>query len=289
VAFSYQGQPISFAPAREPNLIVTGYNRVGAVTRNYDRGSFWRLSAPAVGAYTSITAVAGRDARLLTQGTASVATNGSDDGDGTRSYRWSGQTLAYTPAALPSSDDYPFAARIQQLFSAAALTDVDGACYGSGASCQDYSYNFSDNPGSLVQLGRLRIGNAHGSELQSLSLPMTLESWQNVAAGSFQLETTDTCSTAAVMGAPALSVYNGNLAAGETLASLSGPTNGRGLLMLSAPGSGNDGTLLARLSTLPAWLHYDWDGSGRIPPRGLASFGIYKGATPLIFRRELYR
>jgi MSHA biogenesis protein MshQ len=58
---------------------------------------------------------------------------------------------------------------------------------------------------------------------------------------------------------------------------------------LSAPGSSNDGTLQARLSTVPAWLHYDWDGSGRIPPRGLASFGIYKGATPLIFRRELYR
>lgn len=288
-AFSYQGQPISFASAREPNLIVTGYNRAGAVTRNYDRGSFWRLNTPAVGTYTSITAVANRDARLLSQGTASTATNGSDDGDGARSYRWSGQTLTYTPAALPSSDDYPFAAKIQQSFAASALTDADGACYGGGASCQAYSYDFTDNPGSQVQLGRLRIGNAHGSELQGLSLPLTLESWQNVAAGSFQLQAADTCSTSAVLGTPTLSAYSGNLAAGETVASVTGPSNGLGLLALSAPGSGNDGTLQGRLSTLPAWLYYDWEGSGRIPAWGLASFGIYQGATPLIFRREMYR
>ena len=204
-AFSYQGQPISFASAREPNLIVTGYNRAGAVTRNYDRGSFWRLNTPAVGTYTSITALANRDARLLTQGTASTATNGSNDGDGARSYRWTGQTLTYTPAALPSSDDYPFTAKIQQLFAASALTDADGACYGSGAGCQAYSYDFTDNPGSQVQLGRLRIGNAHGSELQGLRLPLTLESWQDVAGGSFQLQAADTCSTSAVLGAPTLS------------------------------------------------------------------------------------
>ncbi len=39
----------------------------------------------------------------------------------------------------------------------------------------------------------------------------------------------------------------------------------------------------------PSWLQYPWDGANRQLARGLASFGIYRGAAPLIFRRELYR
>jgi MSHA biogenesis protein MshQ len=288
--FSYQGQPMDFAPTREPLLTVSGYNRLGAVTQNYDRGDFWRLVAPAVGSYSSTTGLT-VDAHLVTQGTAGLSVEGADNGDGTRSYRWSGEQLLYTPAALPSADDVPFMAAISQSFSAASLTDADGACYGAGVACEDFSYAFTNDPGSEVRLGRLRIGNAHGSELQALNLPLTVESWQATATGnSFAPEGLDNC-TAAVLGAPVLDPFTGSLAAGETTPSLSGPTAGSGLVGLTAPGAGNEGSV--RVSFLPAlpptWLYYDWSGSGREMASGLATFGIYRGAAPLIFRRELYR
>ncbi|MBT9531431.1 MAG: MSHA biogenesis protein MshQ, partial [Pseudomonas sp.] len=288
-AFSYQGQPMDFADSHEPTLTITAYNRGGNVTTNYDRGDFWRLSTPAVGSYSSVTGIAGLDARLASQGTASLLQEGAGDGDGARSYRWSDEQLRYDPALLPSGDDYPVMAKLQQRFAAAALTDQDDACHGSGTACEGFTYDFADAPGSEVRLGRLRIDNAHGSELQSLGLPIVLESWQSAAGGSFQFEGLDTCTTAAVLGAPLLDQYTAGLAAGETVPSLSWPLNpAEHLLLLSAPGSGNDGSVQASFPLAPTWLQYPWDGVSRSAARGLATFGIYKGAAPLIFRREIY-
>ncbi len=291
-AFSYQGQPMAFAVGQEPALTVTGYNRAGGVTSNYDRGAFWRLATPTRNAYVSVTGKASLDAsgRLTSAGSASLSQSGADNGDGTQSYRWSGETLTYTPATLPLAADLPFTAAVSQSFSAAALTDADTVCYLNGqASCQAYTYNFAASPGTAVRLGRLRFGNAHGSELQALSLPITLESWQSTAGGSFQPEGLDTCTNASVLGAPLLSDFTGNLATGETTPSLVWPVVGNRSLLLSAPGAGNDGSVQATLTTLPTWLYFDWNGSGRSAAKGLASFGIYAGPKPLIFRRELYR
>lgn len=293
-AFSYQGQPMDFAGNRQPSLTVTAFNRAGQVTRNYDRGAFWKLAAPAVGSYSSITGVAGLDARLASQGSATLALSGADDGDGARTYRWSGEQLLYQPpTVLPSSDDYPFRALVRHSFPAASLREVDqgqAVCHGNGVGCQDYSYDFEDdasgNLGSEVRLGRLLIDNAHGSELQGLSLALAVETWQNVAGGNFLTEGMDTCT---VLGTPALDGFTGNLASGETSPTLSGPLAGSGSLSLSAPGAGNDGSVQVSFPASPAWLQYPWNGASRQLARGLASFGIYGGAPPLIFRRELYR
>jgi MSHA biogenesis protein MshQ len=309
--FSYQGQPMGFAAGQEPSLTVTGRNRTGEVTVNYGRGEFWRLAAPAVGAYMSVTAevhsadpadpagqeaVANRDVRLASQGTAILAVSGADSGDSVRIYRWNDQALLYAPAALPGIADYPFTARVRQTFSTAALTDADDACYLAGTSqCQPFSYDFAELPGSQVRLGRLRIGNAHGSELQALNLPLSIETWQPTAAGSsFVLENLDNCS-AALMGAPLLEGFSGQLTAGDITASVEGPAAGLGLLGLTAPGAGNTGSLRVGFAggpspaLAPTWLHYDWNGAGREAAQGIATFGIYRGPTPLIYRRELYR
>lgn len=299
-AFSYQGQPMAFATGQDPRLTVTAFNRLGGVTGNYDRGSFWRLSLPGRDAYLSVTGKASLDTpgRLLAQGTLATSQSGADGGDGARTWRWSGEQLLYAPTTVPLADDLPFNAAIRQGFSASALTDADGACVGTGSSCQTYSYDFS---GSQVRLGRLSIGNAHGSELQPLALPLRLESWQGSSTGLFQLESADTC-TAAVLGQPQLGTPTGNLSVGDTTASLSSPalTAAQGLITLTAPGAGNDGSVPVSLRTptaciagqancLPDWLWYDWRGAGREAPQGLATFGVYRGAEPLIFRRELYR
>ena len=204
-------------------------------------------------------------------------------GDGARTFVWAGRQIVYGSASSPGSEDAPANILARQSFSAAELTDQDGACYG-GTSCQPYSFTFS---GSELRLGRLSVGNAHGSELQGLSLPLRIESWRD---GAFQVETADTCS-APLLGdpAPVAGTFTGNLSAGETTPSRSGPTAGVGQILLSAPGAGNDGSVQVELPGLPAWLLYDWNGTGRQGPRGLASFGVYQGSPPLIFRRELYR
>jgi MSHA biogenesis protein MshQ len=178
---------------------------------------------------------------------------------------------------------------VRQRLTAAVLTDVDGACHGSGNSCTGYSYDFSDEPGSEVRLVRLRIGNTYASELQSLSLPLVVDRWQNVAGGSFQVEGLDTCTTSSVLGAPDLFSYRGNLSANETTPSLTAPVAGVGRVQLSAPGSGNDGSVQVRFPRAPNWLHYPCNGAARQAAAGLASVGIYKSAPPLIFRREMYR
>jgi MSHA biogenesis protein MshQ len=301
-AFSYQGQPMPFVSGLEPSLTVTAYSRLHNVTRNYDRPGSWKLADPAVGPYVSVTAelldpadpeyasklvAAGeRDPRLASQGAPVLAVTGADDGDGARKYTWSGQELLYAQPLVPGLADYPFRARIRQEFSAASLTDPEEVCHGDGNSCQPYGYVFADSPGSEVRLGRLRIGNAHGSELQGLSLPLLLESWQGAAGGSFQVETMDTCTA---LGTASLGGFTGNLAAGETTPTTSEPLAGVGSLRLTAPGAGNDGSVRAGFPALPLWLQYPWDGVVRQGASGLATFGIYRGPAPLIFRRELYR
>ncbi|MDG9926319.1 MULTISPECIES: DUF6701 domain-containing protein [unclassified Pseudomonas] len=297
-ALSYQGQPMGFASGLQPTLTITARNRSGGITTNYDRGNvsqgdFWKLAAPGVGSYSSFTGLAALDARLAVAGTASLSVTGVGDGNGARTYSWSGEQLLYQPAAMPGSDDYPFKAKIRQRFSATSLQETDQGqvvCHGTGSGCVDYSYDFADNPGSDVRLGRLRIGNAYGSELQGLSLPLALETWQSTAGGSFQPEGLDNCTTPAVLGTALLDGYTDALAAGETTASLSWPVSPASrAISLSAPGEGNAGSVQVSFPAAPTWLQYPWTGATRSAARGLASFGIYKGATPLIFRRELYR
>ncbi|MEA9994219.1 MULTISPECIES: DUF6701 domain-containing protein [unclassified Pseudomonas] len=290
-SFSYQGQPMAFAVGHEPNLIVTAFNRNKGITHNYDRDAFWRLSIPVRDAYTSITGKTSVDVigRLTNSATATVAQSGANNGDGAESFRWSGDTLQYTPAALPLADDFPFTAAIRQRFSAATLTDADGACFGDGTTCTAYSYDFSNTPGSQVRLGRLRLGNAHGSELQVLTLPLSLETWQNIAGGSFQTEGLDTC-TAAVLQTPTLTSYTGQLTPANyanSNISMIAPNAGVGLLKLQPPGI--SGSVLGSLPATPSWLLYDWNGTGRQAATGVARFGIYQGPSPMIFRRENYR
>ena len=304
-AFSYQGQWMGFADNLEPSLTVTAYNRDSAVTRNYDRPTFWKLAAPTAGTYAAFSdtqelalygdasweaELAARNVRLSADSAGVTVTSGADDGDGSRTYRWQGHQIKYQAGEQPTRADFPFLASVRQQFTSEQLREEDAGyqvCVGQGSDCQDFSYEFARLPGSEVRLGRLTLGNAHGSELQELSLPLRIESWRD---GAFQTETQDTCS-APLLGnpAPVEGTFTSNLSAGETKPSLSGLTAGIGQILMSAPGADNYGSVQVELPGLPAWLMYDWNSAGRQAARGMASFGIYEGSKPLIFRREVYR
>lgn len=274
--FSYQDQPISFATPLA--LTITGYGKAGGeeyVTRNYDLDGFWGFTDRPVQTWRAQERDQDLSDRLVMEDAVIVV--GANGADGARTYLWSADELAYARGAAPDEEDLPFS--ILQRYLAEALTDQDGICV-EADGCQGFDLAIG---GSQIRLGRLRISNAHGSELLSLELPWVIESWQ--APGAFLPEAGDACS-ALVWGAADAVEKQGALA-GEALSMTGGTSGYQGSLSVQAPGA--TGSARIGFPDVPEWLWYDWRGEGREASRGLATFGIYQGPKPLIFRREVYR
>jgi hypothetical protein len=155
----------------------------------------------------------------------------------------------------------------------------------------------------------LWLQNANGSELLGLPVPMETQYYNG---NGFLTNTLDSCTTitAANIG---LGNYQGNLAAGQTTATLSANTfaAGKTTLKLSAPGAGRNGSVsvvvnvgttttidnnttcltwnpaLAPTAASLPWLTGQWCGaSANKAPTALATFGIYR--SKFIFQRENY-
>lgn len=165
--------------------------------------------------------------------------------------------------------------------------------------------------------GRLKLGNAHGSERLDLPIPLRLEYWSGTTLG-WAINTLDTCSNfvasnfSFVFPAGTAAKPN-NLAACETYLPSVGGVAPKQSLVLKAPGTGNNGwtdmTLklatpsgnqcvalgaagAAAVSPSPAriWLQYHWSGAGATlqNPSARATFGIYKNANEFIYLREIH-
>lgn len=315
---SYQGQPMGFASGHEPHLTLAGRSRSDLVTLNYDRGDFWKLADPGVGDYQSLTAtrdaglypdatwpieLAERDARLQVQGSASLAVEGADDGDGSRTYRWSDQSLTYQRAATPGRADQPFLALIRQSFPATALTDADGACYGNGTGCSDYSYDFSDDPGSEVRLGQVLSQNIRVSVGNTGLVPTQLEHW----FGSAWTAATDSCTT---LDNQQLDYPDAGSSAGPKAATVDAASWDQIALpvMVTSPSAPQGSVWLRHELVDPTGLAATWlcqtrnedeaplggvcsylDVAGPAETRASATFGVFLGPSPLIYRREQYR
>ena len=57
-------------------------------------------------------------------------------------------------------------------------------------------------------------------------------------------------------------------------------------LNLKAPGVNNSG-VLGISADAPAWLEFDWTGTGDSDPSARATFGIFNRNTSIIYQREL--
>lgn len=242
---------------------LSARNRGGALTRNYT-GSFVKLSASGI-SYTDPGNV----------GVISVAGSGLTEpgaaGVGNLDYS------ASSPSFLFGTPREPYALAILT-----RATDSDGVT----GSVVDVG---NPIPAALpdFRLGQARIDNAHGSELQDLSLPFTA-SYFNGSGYAPNLLDNCTVFTPASLGA-----YQRTDTGAGTPVLANGAYQvaaGAGGYLLRAPGQMSSGSVLLTYDGAPSWLQYDWNGDGVLDkPSGLATFGIYKGAAPLIFRRELYR
>ncbi|WP_312703820.1 DUF6701 domain-containing protein [Stutzerimonas nitrititolerans] len=286
--FSYQGQAINFAVA--PMLTITGKNRDNETTFNYEHGDFWRWQSSS---FTHDPEFGSEDAnihdnvRLSGNPNFTVDTNDLPLDDGARDVTIRGQALTYVRNLYaPLASDAAFRPYLALRFP---LTDQDEVCYrpDGGSDCEEYVLDNISFPeaNSQIRLGRAVLENANGSELAPLNMPLVIESWQ----GDYFAKTSDdSCTIFPEEPVPDLSDYTDNLSAGETTASMEGVGANR-FVELTAPGLGNEGSVRVT-PTVPELLRYDWDGSGSFQnPNGLATFGIYKGTKPLIFRREIYR
>lgn len=293
--FTYQGQMLRFDS--DIVLTLTAKNALGNITRNYE-GNYWTLAAPAATAQTASNSVAADDHLLgLDTGSTTVSMDASL-GDGVGSLTFSGLRVSYakeTAVNEPDSDDVPFSAEIDWILPQASLTDPDGSCYRDTANdCDDFTIADITNGlgNSNIRFGRAVVGNNNGSELLPLELPVQAQQWMQTAASggryAFIMNPEDSCSGGWGASDVTLSGYSGNLTSGETSASVGNVSAGMGVLELSTPGNGNEGSVNSTLD-VPVWLEFDFYNRGDEDPTGTGTFGVYSGRPPIFYMRESYR
>jgi MSHA biogenesis protein MshQ len=165
-----------------------------------------------------------------------------------------------------------------------------------------------------MRFGRLALRNANGSQIVPLRLAMEAQYWgytnppANTALG-FMTNTADSCTSIANVNV-AMSGFAGRLSACETAVNGAGTLSaGRKTLLLPAPGSANDGSVLLTVNldstnsgttctsvgggtvgvtgASRSYLQGNWAGTDYDDnPTARAAFGTFRGAEEVIFMRE---
>ncbi len=309
--FGYVGQSFSYTIA--PVITVTARNGTAngltnATTLNY-AGAYMKLTNASL-AQAPYDTTAGRYSRFDALGgglTPALDTSGlppaaSDpaigtftNGAGTLTFG-AGTGLSFTRSITTPSA--PFDADIALALNVA---DADGVAFAGnpasfGAPTAGNGIVFSG--GKQMRYGRLKLANAHGSELLNLPVPIQTQSWNGTA---FVTNTADNCTT--------LTTNNINLnpiVAGVSATVGGAFLSGVGSLILSRPTTpakvgvnlcvdlGADpvgGTVCSATASanLP-YLQGLWSpgASFNNDPGARATFGVYKGSNEFIYLREVY-
>ncbi|MBL4681843.1 MAG: LamG domain-containing protein [Pseudomonadales bacterium] len=172
-----------------------------------------------------------------------------------------------------------------QLISSPDMNASTSADCVAVANCNAASFSGS----SSLRYGRLEVPNAFGPETENLDVPLRATYYDG---SGFVVNTSDSCTSYIntgvslsnyLLGLPLVTVVSPTaltlLIGGETTATIP--------LFLSAPGAGNSGSVDVTYDA-PAWLEYDWNGSGDIDPTGTASFGHFRGHDRVIYWREIF-
>lgn len=301
-SFTYIGQ--AFGYVTSPQVLITATNATGMTTVNY-RGGLWKIAASNVTqTYNPVSpASPALDTGLVGVPVLTVNNNGT----GIATVRASDLLAFIRPPATPQS---PFNASIRLNMDATDSAESGVQGNGTITSSGPAVFNGSGSgiafdSGNAFRYGRLKSGNAHGSELLNLPLPMEAQYWNGVA---FITNTEDNC-TRLTATHLTLGNYKKNLAACEAVISITGRFNaGKSNLKLIKPGAGNNGSVdwtvnlgatatgnscapasTAATAANQSYLQGKWTGSLYDQnPRARASFGIYKNSNDFIYIREMY-
>jgi len=297
-SFTYVGQYFGYATL--PAATITAQNASGGTTTNY-RGALWKLNAAGASQSLANTPALAIDTALVG---APTLTETPNTGTGTLAANAADRIAFVRDNTTPLA---PFAASLALTWSVSDASEA-GPNQGTITATSALVFNgIAFDSGSDFRYGRLRLGNANGSQLVPLPVLMEAQYW--LGAPGFVTNAADHC-TSIASASVAMSTFTGNLAACETAVSNGGMlTAGRRALILAAPGNANDGSVIltANLGAAPsgttctvvggaaspaagadrAYLQGNWTGPLYDDnPAARATFGAFKGAGEVIFMRE---
>jgi MSHA biogenesis protein MshQ len=291
--FTYMGEGLRLS------MQLMAKNASGGITRNY-QGAFAAFNGSGFASYTGLTGNTLAAQYLSTDLSGRLALNGV-----ALSVPWAaGVATLDIDLSLQSAAaaDGPYdGTRLGLAFSdsdGVALRGLDMDVDGNG------SMDHLDAGATDFRAGRLSVGNAHGSELRDLSVPVAMQFFAGPGLG-FVTHTLDNCTpiTSTTLsdadtgdslpvsetcivdqlgasGADACAAGTvGNQYRGTALA-------GEYVVSLKSPGAGRTGGLRVTADA-PAWAEFDWISAGNADPVGIATFGIYNRNTEFIYQREL--
>lgn len=263
LAYTYMGEPMNAQFTLEARATDNG------VTQNYDAANgFAKFSPSAAGNPLNWGAVdLVRNARLTARLDTSLPASGAFNG---------GSAYVIAPLAITRSAvaDGPFA----NLSLGVAPVDSDGVAILTAELDLDTDLNAVNDHalvvGTEVRNGRIKLSSASGSELLSLSMPLLVQYWN----GAAYVTSVDDNYTTLAAADFTLSNYRRNLNSGETVVTSPVIVGGGGMILLSAPGAGNSGSVDI-VASAPSYL----PGNA-----ARATFGISKSARGVIYLRENY-
>jgi hypothetical protein len=315
-SFTYIGQPFGYVTA--PQVLVTAQNAANAATANYT-SNLWKLATAA--GVQNCTTNPNPDTCTLTSG--SVKQTYTYTATPAATPNWdNAQVVIFTPTIVAgtngtgtvtsaSTDLLAFKRSLtgpQTLFTV-GITLTDSATDSSEAgNCGVANCDITTltpaafNPiafdsGNEFRYGRLKLGNALGSELLNLPIPIQTQYWNGSA---FVINTADNCTALAAnnvnLSAPpaGVSATVGAFASGVGSLTLSPPTAAAKVAVNLCVDLGADpvgGTVCAAATSANLnYLQGLWapGSSYNNDPGALATFGVYKGANEFIYLRENY-
>ncbi|MDT8383716.1 MAG: LamG-like jellyroll fold domain-containing protein [Gammaproteobacteria bacterium] len=284
--FNYLGQSFGYLGMGNPTVKATAVNLAGATTANYT-GVWARLGTAGV----SLTYPTADNTQLDEGGLALIAvtsTPGSlaraDNSDGSLTFTLGGAGADSFAYVRDAAQVMPFTSDLT-----IELTAVDDG----EASAADLSPPKTITPiGNAQRFGRGYAQDVHGTMSQTGdSLSMPIGSWFYNAAGVWQLNTDDSCSSYAYTKTDAGIATTIPVASASPLTL----TGGVGSLTLSVSAdAGSPGGTSVVNTVWPSWLQYDVDGIDQLLDgnsydddfSATATFGIFRGDDRYLYWRE---
>jgi len=314
-SFTYIGQPFGYVTA--PQVLVTAQNASNTTTANYT-SNLWKL-ATAAGAQDCTTSPdictlsSGNITQTYTYATTPAATPNWDSTQVALAtpaiVAGTGGTGTVTSAstdllAFKRSTTTPLALFTASITLTASVKDTSEAGNCGVANCDITTLTpavfnpVAFDSGSEFRYGRLKLGNAHGSELLKLPIPIQTQYWSGT---SFVTNTADNCTTLAPSNvklttppAGVSATVGGAFSSGAGSLILSPPTTAAKVAVDLCVDLGTDpvgGTVCtATTSASLPYLQGLWapGTSYNNDPGARATFGVYKGAKEFIYLRENY-
>ncbi|PKI13148.1 LamG domain-containing protein [Colwellia sp. 12G3] len=316
--FVYSGQMLSGSPTKgalsyltTPSFVIEARNKDDVLTQNYiddflklSLTSFQRLMVPnfAVPSVSTLAPVTdtsrmGKDTTNLVRLTANLDDANFTGVKGVISYSYHDDDN-FVYAHEENSEVNEFTSDID--LSMVSIIDSDSV------AAQDYDLDSANGliltlkpSGKLIRFGRAQLANSYGPDTSDL--PQTL-SVNYYTDDGYVLSKNDTCTTydynnislSNISLDPALTPvqvivpgkFSDELPLGETRD-----------IILEAPTDSIKGVNTGQVGVIyniSDWLQYDWaydtegvDGLFNDNPRGIATFGIYRGNDRIIYQREI--